>query len=502
MNSIRIPLIWFVFGACSTALFAAEEYQVVSLGTLGGAHSAALGLNDLGQVVGSSQDEAGRTQAFLWQNGALTGLGFLPGGTTSVANAINNQGNITGDAAVSATNGHAFLFISNSLVDIGTLGGPGSWGRAINDSGDLAGSAQLASNSPYASDPETFFWRSNQFTHVRSYHDVGSCDGFGLNNEGIVCGITFLWANDSRWWAYVWQDDNGNGVHDSGEMQVLGSLGTMFTWGAMSGANAINDLGQVVGWTGTTNVGFPRHAFLVTPSNGQWKVPSGSPSPTNTLMRSLGVLGGPTNNSYAKAINNRAWIVGSADMPSGTNQAFLWRNGVLTNLNDLIDPASGWVLTDATGINEHNEIVGTGLFQGQPRAYILRQEGRISDIVPVGWTEIQVHTNELNEVVTQEIFHVETQVLHWAGIWGTNANTGRVFTVEYCDALHPSNWAPFAPAAQWPIAQNFWTNGDFASSSTRFFRIRATEGTGGVKSPATRSGKPPRSKRPVRRATR
>jgi len=63
-------------------------------------------------------------------------------------------------------------------------------------------------------------------------------------------------------------DDRSANEPDS-EMKVLGALG-----GEWSQANAINNSGQVVGWASITNTSAePLHAFLITPSNGLWKVP-------------------------------------------------------------------------------------------------------------------------------------------------------------------------------------------------------------------------------------
>ncbi len=43
----------------------------------------------------------------------------------------------------------------------------------------------------------------------------------------------------------------------------------------------------------------------------------------------------------------------------------------MIDLNTLIDPASGWILTSARDINDAGQITGTGLFDGQPRAFLL-----------------------------------------------------------------------------------------------------------------------------------
>jgi probable HAF family extracellular repeat protein len=88
-------------------------------------------------------------------------------------------------------------------------------------------------------------------------------------------------------------------------------------------------------------------------------------------MTELGSLGGTQTNPLA--INDRGQVVGSSrTATSGTStHAFLWENGEIVDLNDLIVPGSGWVLQQATCINASGQIVGTGLLNGQVRAFLL-----------------------------------------------------------------------------------------------------------------------------------
>ena len=46
----------------------------------------------------------------------------------------------------------------------------------------------------------------------------------------------------------------------------------------------------------------------------------------------------------------------------------------MSNLNNLIDPASGWRLDRATGINDAGQIVGEGLFNGDLHVFLLVPE--------------------------------------------------------------------------------------------------------------------------------
>ncbi len=46
--------------------------DIIDLGTLGGAFSTALAINNAGQAVGNSTTATGDQHAFRWQNGTMT----------------------------------------------------------------------------------------------------------------------------------------------------------------------------------------------------------------------------------------------------------------------------------------------------------------------------------------------------------------------------------------------------------------------------------------------
>src|SRR3954451_8963469 len=71
-----------------TAAAAAQEFTIRKLGTLGGAESFALSINEPGEVVGASQLPSGNYRAFLWRAGqGMRSLGTL-GGAHSRARGI------------------------------------------------------------------------------------------------------------------------------------------------------------------------------------------------------------------------------------------------------------------------------------------------------------------------------------------------------------------------------------------------------------------------------
>jgi hypothetical protein len=65
-------------------------------------------------------------------------------------------------------------------------------------------------------------------------------------------------------------------------------------------------------------------------------------------------------------------IMWSSDQEGATEHAFIFdsRKGV-RDINNLIDPALGWVLHFARDINDDGEIVGYGEFNGQKRGFVL-----------------------------------------------------------------------------------------------------------------------------------
>jgi probable HAF family extracellular repeat protein len=131
----------------------------------------------------------------------------------------------------------------------------------------------------------------------------------------------------------------------------LGTLG-----GTVSSASAINSSGQVTG-TSTIPGDSQQHAFRSTP-NGQ-----------AVVLTDLGSLGG---NSAGYAINSFGVVVGYSEIPPGpgTARAFVY-DTQMRDLNLLIPPGSGWLLSAAYDINDAGQIVGNGTIGGQGHAFLL-----------------------------------------------------------------------------------------------------------------------------------
>ena len=74
--------------------------------------------------------------------------------------------------------------------------------------------------------------------------------------------------------------------------------------------------------------------------------------------------------SEALGINNHGVIVGWFYEPVDVTHAFLYKDGVMTDLNNLLPTGSGWVLNYATDINDNGRIVGIGTINGQSHGFV------------------------------------------------------------------------------------------------------------------------------------
>jgi probable HAF family extracellular repeat protein len=338
----------------ASALFGAEAtYTVIGIGSLFPDAppnlSFAYDLNGSGQVAGYSQmygatpnDPNGPPRAWRWTGGTLEDLGTLGGGS-SMAGGINDDGVVTGWATLpsdlkGSETRHAFLYDTGPMQDIG-----GSSGFRINSAGDVAGDIYPAIPG-HGSHPA--------FYNGGLWQDLGLLTGgtwgraYDINMHAEIIGMSDSASGNLH--AFLCRDP---------AMPVLEDLGTL-PGGVWSSAYGINDWTQVVG---TSDVGGGEfHGCLFT---------GATPQDLGTLISGVGV-------SNAFDINNDGVIVGSNfDPTSGVEHAVIWEGGIIQDLNDLIDPTSGWVLREARAINERGWIVGNGVSPaGLDRPFLLTPE--------------------------------------------------------------------------------------------------------------------------------
>jgi len=192
------------FAVHAATLFAQQPtgggYSITDLGTLGGTSSEAAGVNNPGEVVGSSTTAAGVSHAFLYRNGLMFDLGTLPGGSASQATAINDRGDIVGYSAVNAYGPEfreriqGFAWADGTMRTLGAL------------------YCRCSFNVRY-----------------------GTSRALAIANGGQIVGDSETDRGDSFMHAFLWQE---NAMRD---------LGAVVGGGGRSQAAGINDINEVVG---------------------------------------------------------------------------------------------------------------------------------------------------------------------------------------------------------------------------------------------------------------
>lgn len=341
---LKICLLFVGLTLANTAN-ATLRYNITDLGTLGGNQSHGSDINASGQVTGWADTANGSTHAFLTNiNGTLTDLGTL-GGASSFGNGINDTGQITGYSNIASGSTIAFSTNSSgSMIDLAPPEGGASYGEGINNTGQVTGYADLANGHRRA-----FVTNDGSMVYLGSPEDAGI--GKAINDAGQVV------VNPLNGHAFI--------TDITGAVINLDSLG-----GNTSHGNGINNAGQVTG--NFTAADGHQHAFITDNT--------GAMSDLGTLEHT--VIGFTiTQIDNGLDINNLGQVVGMSQVVyEGTggalfydNLAFVTDNGIIERLDSLlVASVTGWVLNEATGINDLGQITGTGINpNGETRAFLL-----------------------------------------------------------------------------------------------------------------------------------
>jgi len=355
---------------------AIPQYRVIKItSTLGGASSRGSDINDRGWVAGFSNLTDGTRHATLWRDGSLVNLLTLGGPHSNVQwHGLNNGGVVVGIAETAETDSlneawscsaffpsatgkvcRGFVWEDEVMTALPTLGGTHGYATSVNDRGQIVGWAETPVHDPTCDSPtqilqfRAVLWepKHNRKTELPPFPGDSTSAATAINNRGQVVGISgecdVAVGRFSARHAVLW--DHGNVT----DLENLGGT----TWHTPT---AINERGDVVGFSNPAAPGdllgdFLVRAFLWTSQGG---------------MQPLGRLPGDST-SQARGINSRQQVVGVSTSFEGISRAFLWDDGVMRNLNALVEPGFADSLVAAQEINDSGHITGTLLERSSGR---------------------------------------------------------------------------------------------------------------------------------------
>lgn len=336
-----------VLGLAAASLGGPPEYTIVDLGLVdpGDVGSQAFRVSAGGVATGRSLGVS--NQAFSWtESGGLIALPNLasPSRPFGVGNGANDAGAIVGTGSTTAFGSDPLpIKWQDGVVSQLPLPSGETIGRAndINASGTAVGSVDGGS-------AEAAVVYSGGGAHVITATTSTGCFmivAFSINDDGLVVGQGIDPNNAAR---------NVGFVYDGG-------TNAAFEVGALPGLNGalafdVSNAGHIVGST-MLNQG------------------SGTPFIWTEKDEMVGIpLPSGTSQGSARGVNSAGWAVGTA---SGVFAVpFLYDGAATYRIADLLPPGSGWDLdmntsSSALGISEDGIIVGTGVHDGEIRAYAI-----------------------------------------------------------------------------------------------------------------------------------
>lgn len=319
-------------------------YTLTDLGSLGGGDTRAFDVNDSAQVVGYSRTASLQSRAFLWNGGQMVNLGIVNADDfQSAAVDLNMLGHAVGTSTLKNGLARAALWRNGSIIGLTPELPPyegTSFAAAINDHGHIVGAIDDDGSLFY----EGILWANGSRTALGDLGG-GSTRPADINNAGQIVGTSNTSVELGAPHAFLWQ--NG----------VMTDLGLLRSDDQDSFASAINADGVIVGTSERLdeNTGVDYRPFV-------WE---------NGVMSAIPT---PSHEAYATDINDAGVVVGLMRTGGAASpyHAWIYVNGVVTNLNSLIPSGSGLHVAYANAINNNGQIAGVAFdAQGQAHGVLL-----------------------------------------------------------------------------------------------------------------------------------
>ena len=301
----------------------------------------------------------------------------------------------------------AALWHDGEIIPLGTLGGRSSAPTFINSSQVVVGTADDAANVR-----QPFVWQDGLMSPIRvDLSPSGNCTferPLRITDAGTIFGTGTVSGRHHA----VRLSPVTDGSYD---FEDLGAPD-----GTLPEVTTFNDLGWAAGQALHPPGGI--EAFQLRGGKTTW----------------LGTLG--SNASYAYCVNNIGDVVGMSN--SESYRAFLWREGIMFDLNSCIPSGSGWLLVSAIGINDSGQIVGEGILNGTGtitqgeivnggyRAFLLDPLPETDQGLSIRFQGLPTTNGWLltlpRQPTTNLSFQVSTDLVHWVPIAHTRVESGFV----------------------------------------------------------------------------
>ena len=248
---ICLPFIW-------------EDGVKTTLPTLGGYLAVATDINNRGEAIGQSENTTldstcppqipfNQFKPVIWKEGRIEELPTLSGDTTGQGFGINDRGQVVGSTGNCLNGIHAVLWQNGTVIDLGNLGGtnPGlDVGFGINTHGQVVGRSDLPGDTTF----HAFLWQNGVMTDLGTLPGHFSSEGQSINDKAQMVGQSCT-------------------VNFSSCSAILLEHGGMTDLNSLIPANSplfllegldINSRGQIVGFAFQQSAG-EVHAFLANP---------------------------------------------------------------------------------------------------------------------------------------------------------------------------------------------------------------------------------------------